>query len=65
MKKIYGKITVRAEERDEYGKVVKVSTFSLSNITIDEADEVISNYEAMLRVVCGFKDYAITRTFRF
>ena len=65
MKDIYGKLTVRVEERDEYNKVVKVSTFSLSDITIEDAERTAEDYEAMLRSMHGFSNYAITRTFKF
>lgn len=65
MKDIYGKLTIRVEERDEYNKVVKASTFSLSNIAIEDAEDTAADYEAMLRNMHGFRNYSITRTFRF
>ena len=65
MKDIYGKLTVRVEERDEYNKVVKVSTFSISDVTIEYANDMAAEYEAMLRGMCGFHNYTITRTFKF
>ena len=65
MNNIYGKLTVRVEERDEYNKVVKTSTFSLSNITFEDAERTAAKYEEMIGAVCGLQNYSITRTFRF
>ena len=65
MKHIYGKLTVKVKEFDEFDKVIKVSSFSIANVTIDEADDFASEYEAMIHKLCGFNNYSITRTLTF
>ena len=65
MKHIYGKLTVKAKEFDESDKVIKVSSFSIANVTIDEADDIAAEYEAMIHKLCGFNNYSINRTFTF
>ena len=65
MKHMYGKLTIRVEERDEYNKVIKISTFSVANVSIEDVDGIAAEYEAMVHSVCGFCNYSIIRTFRF
>ena len=65
MKHMYGKLTISVKEFDEYNKVIKVSTFSVANVSIENVDDIVAEYETMIHSVCGFSNYSMTRTFSF
>ena len=65
MKQMYGKLTISVKEFDEYNKVIKFSTFSVANVSIECVDDIVAEYESMMHSVCGFSNYSITRTFTF